>query len=385
VTTTGFPAPSGANKNYPLTSLRFFAATLVLYHHSVRVFLPGFSVQSASHGLPQEFVDVVSFNFTVSVSFFFLLSGYVLSQIYLGNGQPLDVRKFFVARLARLYPLYFVVQLLDSSEFLLSQIQSRGMRIGIANTAEVLVGNMLMLQVWIRRLNRINAPSWSLCCEIFFYLCFPLLGVLLWKLRGAHLWVTALALYVGGQALVMAVRPHVGLTRALTLPLLHLSTFALGILLARGRSLQRDRPDKAPVRAWHVYTVLAVSVIGLLLSVPLQALFHVSHPYNNGMLAPLFASIIWALSAIPTAVSRLLCARWLFTLGNASYALYLIHYPIIDLFQYLHWESVIFYPVYVALCIGLSLLSFHYFETPTRLWLIERLQERRQEAAAASS
>jgi peptidoglycan/LPS O-acetylase OafA/YrhL len=30
------------------------------------------------------------------------------------------------------------------------------------------------------------------------------------------------------------------------------------------------------------------------------------------------------------------------------------------------------YPVYLALCVGLSLLSFHYFETPARLWLLER-------------
>jgi len=370
--------PPGTKKTYSLTSLRFFAALLVLYHHSVRVFLPDFSAQSASHGAPQGFVNIVSLNFTVAVSFFFLLSGYMLSQVYLRNGQPFEVRKFFIARLARLYPLYFVVQSLASSEFLFAQMRLWGLKIAFEKTAAVLAGNVLMLQVWNRRLLRIDTPSWSLCCEIFFYLCFPLLGALLWKLHSVHLWVTALTLYAGGQALVMAIRPHVTVITALTLPLLHLSTFALGVVLARGQSLQQDRPDKGPVRPCHVYTVLAVSVAGVLLSIPLQSVFHVPNPYNDGMLSPLFAGIIWALSATPTTLSRLLSVRWLFTLGNASYALYLIHYPIVDLFQYLHWVSLIFYLVYVALCIGLSLLSFHYFETPVRLWLIERFQECRQ-------
>ena len=352
--------------------MRFFAALLVLYHHSVRTFLPVFSARSVSHGAPRSFIGAVSLTFSVSVSFFFLLSGYVLSQVYLCKGSPLNVGKFFIARLARLYPLYFVVQSLASSEFLFAQSQRWGLKIGIEKTAEVLAGNLLMLQVWNHRLLRIDAPSWSLCAEAFLYLCFPLLGTLLWRLRGVSMWTAAFTLYFGGQALVMAVRPHVPIITALTLPPMHLSTFALGILLARGQSLQQERPHASPVRAWHVYTVLAVAIAGLLLSVPLQPLFHVPNPYNDGMLTPFFAGFIWALSAIPSALSRWLSCRWLFALGNASYALYLIHNPILDLFQYLHWVSLVFYPVYVVLCVGLSLLSFRYFETPIRLWLVDR-------------
>jgi peptidoglycan/LPS O-acetylase OafA/YrhL len=63
-------------------------------------------------------------------------------------------------------------------------------------------------------------------------------------------------------------------------------------------------------------------------------------------------------------------------LGNSSYALYLIHTPILTLFQHFQWVAQRFYPVYLALCVGLSLLSFHYFETPARLWLLERFHAR---------
>lgn len=365
-----------AKRIYPLTSVRFFAASLVLFHHSVRIFLPAFSGRGA-HEVPEDMAGIVSLAFPVSASFFFFLSGYVLSFVYLHNAQIVDKSNFFVARFARLYPLYFVVLVLDTPELLVPEVQRYGMKIGLTKTAEIFAANVAMLQVWKgSRLHRINLPSWSLCVEAFFYLGFPLLGVLLWKLRGARLWITALALYAGGQALVWGMRPHLSVRTVLTLPPLHLSTFALGILLARWQTLQQERKDKAQVRVWQVSIVLGLSVAGLLGSVVLTPLFGVPAPYNNGLLAPIFAGLVWALSVIPTSLSRWLSARWLVALGNASYALYLIHMPILSLFLPFRWVTHAFYPVYLALCVGLSLLSFRYFETPARLWLLERFHTR---------
>lgn len=361
---------------YPLTSVRFFAASLVLFHHSVRIFLPVFSVKGV-HGVPEDMAGIVSLAFPVSASFFFFLSGYVLSFVYLHNVQILDKSNFFAARFGRLYPLYFVVLVLDTPELLVPEVQRYGMKIGLTKTAGIFAANVVMLQVWKgSRLLRINLPSWSLCVEAFFYVCFPLLGVLLWKLRGARLWMTALALYAGGQALVWGMRPHLNLEMVLTLPPLHLSTFALGILLARWQTLQQQQRDKPQVRVWQVSTVLGLSAGGLFGSVLLVPFFGVPAPYNNGLLAPIFAGFVWALSVIPTPLSRWLCGRWLVALGNASYALYLVHMPILSLFLHFRWVTHAFYPVYLALCVGLSLLSFRYFETPARLWLLERFHTR---------
>jgi peptidoglycan/LPS O-acetylase OafA/YrhL len=361
---------------YPLTSVRFFAASLVLFHHSVRIFLPVFSGRGV-HGVPEDMAGILSLAFPVSASFFFFLSGYVLSFVYLHNVQILDKSNFVAARFARLYPLYFVVLVLDTPELLVPEVQRYGMKIGLTKTAGIFAANMLMLQVWKgSRLLRINLPSWSLCVEAFFYVCFPLLGVLLWKLRGAGLWMTALALYIGGQALVWGMRPHLNLETVLTLPPLHLSTFALGILLARWQTLQQQRKDKAQVRLWQVSTVLGLSAVGLFGSVLLVPFLGVPAPYNNGLLAPIFAGFVWALSVIPTPLSRWLCGRWLVALGNASYALYLVHMPILSLFLHFRWVTHAFYPVYLALCVGLSLLTFRYFETPARLWLLERFHTR---------
>jgi peptidoglycan/LPS O-acetylase OafA/YrhL len=360
----------------PLTSVRFFLASFVLFHHSVRTFFPAFSGRG-THGVPQDFLGIVSFAFPVAVSFFYLLSGYVLSLVYLRDGQTIDKSRFFAARFARLYPLYFVMLVAATPELLAWEVQRHGMKIGMTKTVAIFAANVAMAQVWYpRRLLRINPPSWSLCGEVFFYICFPLLGTLLWKLRGARLWMSAVALYVGGQALVWGMRTQLSFEMAMVLPPFHLTTFALGILLARWQTLQQGQWGKERIRAWHVNAVLGLSVGGVALSASLVPWFRVAAPYNNGLLAPIFAGFIWALSAVSTPLSRWLCGRWLVAMGNSSYALYLIHTPMLALFRHYQWVTHAFYPVYLALCVGLSVLSFHYFETPVRLWFMERFDSK---------
>src|ERR1700749_3743271 len=120
---------------YPLTSVRFFAASLVLFHHSVRVFLPAFSARGA-HGVPEDLAGILSLAFPVSASFFFFLSGYVLSLVYLHKAKMQDMRSFLAARFARLYPLYLVVLVLDTPTLLVPEIRRYGLRIGLTKTAE---------------------------------------------------------------------------------------------------------------------------------------------------------------------------------------------------------------------------------------------------------
>ena len=336
--------------------------------------------------VPKDVAGRILFSFTVSVSFFYLLSGYVLGMVYLRERKPVDAKRFFAARFARIYPLYLVMLVLDLPEILGPEIQRFGLATGLFKVMKIFTGNVLLLQAWVpERLLRMDSPSWSLCGEAFFYVCFPVMGVLLWKLRGVRLWATAIALYVGGQMLVWAVRPHLSRQTVLYLPVLHLSTFALGILLARWQKLQQERKGGDPVRLWQVNMVLGLSAAGIVLSVLLLPLFHVTMPYNNGLLAPVLAGFIWAISARDTTLSRCLSVGWLVALGNASYAIYLIHSPLLLVFLRLGWVAWGFYPVYLGLCVGLSLLSFYYFETPVRLWLVERFQSRSHEAMVVPS
>ncbi len=73
-------------KIYPLTSVRFFGAFLVVFHHTVQSFLPAFSDRLLRE-TPRSFSTTLLLFMPVSVSFFFLLSGYVLSVVYLREGK----------------------------------------------------------------------------------------------------------------------------------------------------------------------------------------------------------------------------------------------------------------------------------------------------------
>jgi peptidoglycan/LPS O-acetylase OafA/YrhL len=360
-------------------------ALTVVFHHSAPAFLPYFHGMSMGVVSP-NLLGRILMSFTFSVSFFYLLSGYVLAMVYLRDGKPVDAKKFFAARFARIYPLYLAVLVLDWPEAGIAEIHRYGLATGIFKTAKILAGNAMMLQAWVpTRLLRINAPTWSLCGEAFFYACFPLIGVALWKLRGARLWLTAFVVYVGGQALVWTLRPHISRQAALYLPPLHLSTFLLGILLARWQRLRQQRTGGEAATLSQVNLVLALSIGGVVLSFLALPYFRVPMPYNNGLLAPILAGVIWAVSARSTWLSRCLSGSWLVALGNASYAIYLIHGPVLLLFLYLGWATRALYPVYLGLCVGLSLLSFFYFETPLRLWLLERLHTRSLETIEIAS
>ena len=220
---------SRTKKNYPLTSVRFFAALFVVLHHSAAGVFELFS----------RHVDVCGPEGCRRAHFVFLygLGQFLLSALRATcwgwcicvRRKPVDAKRFFAARFARIYPLYLVMLVLDLPEILGPEIQRFGLATGLFKVMKIFTGNALLLQAWVpERLLRMDSPSWSLCGEAFFYVCFPVLGVLLWKLRGARLWTTAIALYVGGQMLVWAVRPHLSRQTVLYLPVLHLSTFALG-------------------------------------------------------------------------------------------------------------------------------------------------------------
>jgi peptidoglycan/LPS O-acetylase OafA/YrhL len=362
-----------AKKIYPLNSVRIFISLLVLYHHSVLIFIPALASSAVQAALPTIFTKF-TLHLSLSASTFFLLSGFSLSSAYLRKGQGVDKPKFFATRFARLYPLYFVVFFLEGAILVRAFVH----RMGVLGGAEVIGANALLLQAWSpQRLGQMNFPSWALSVEIFFCVCFSILGPWLWKLSGARLWLAALALYLGGQALVWGLEGHIGEAFLAFGPPLHLSTFLLGVLVARWLSLEKERRKPGSVKAWQANAVLGVAIAALAVCVRLESLSEGQPPYSHGLLAPIFIAIIWSLSVTSTAVTRWLSGKWMVMLGNASYSVYLLHHPILKLLVHFRLVATYFYPIYVALCVVLGLLSFRFFETPVRSWLMERFEARR--------
>src|SRR5437016_3929734 len=180
-----------------LAGIRFLAALhVVLYHHRDDLFMaavPGFARQVVNGGY-------------VAVGLFFVLSGFILTYTYLGD-QPdaIDFRPFWVARLARIYPVYllsFVVGAPLYFRYSVATVTPLGDAIGMAAGA---LGTVLsMTLAWspatVRLVASWNLPAWSLSAEAFFYVLFPVIGLILIR-RGTP---ALIALLVGCALLGLA-------------------------------------------------------------------------------------------------------------------------------------------------------------------------------------
>ena len=117
------------------------------------------------------FAPVISAGYT-GVSFFFVLSGFILTYAHAteyeaGRG---NAQKFWIARFARIYPVYLFVMLLAA---LLSIGEFKNPLHILAYAAD-----LLLVQAWsMRMVNFFNGGAWTLSVEAFFYLLFPFLAL----------------------------------------------------------------------------------------------------------------------------------------------------------------------------------------------------------------
>ncbi|HMG81990.1 MAG TPA: acyltransferase [Ferruginibacter sp.] len=100
-------------KNVPffegLNALRFFAAFLVVMHHSEGI--------RKKDGLPNlEWLSLFN-NGNIAVTFFFVLSGFLITYLLLketNNTGTIQIKRFYVKRVLRIWPLYFLLVIIGT-------------------------------------------------------------------------------------------------------------------------------------------------------------------------------------------------------------------------------------------------------------------------------
>jgi peptidoglycan/LPS O-acetylase OafA/YrhL len=361
MTTLSGSSDPHSGKIHPLTSMRFFAALMVVFYHTIRSVFPG--------TFASGFLSLWIANWNSSVSFFFLLSGYILAVVYLSGQGMFDRKKFWVARFARIYPLFFVTLVLDTPFTVIGRIAKYGLRMSLVLTGGTFMMHMALLQAWLPNFRPIDHPNWSLSAEAFFYAVFPFIAPLLWTLRRKWIVLVSFVLYCAGLVLTILSLRTIGSYASLYIPLLHLSTFMLGILLARWQLNEGKKWEWTPLRLFLIFAASVVAYLGVM-----QFSQYIGYALiNNGLLAPVFAVWIWIFSSSRAWFTRLFSLPWLVILGEASYGLYLIHIPLWDLYSALGFEQIpLLYPLYIAVAIGLSVLSFNFLEKPARKWIIQK-------------
>jgi peptidoglycan/LPS O-acetylase OafA/YrhL len=346
-------------------------------------FLPG-SISSVLY------VHAVSAGY-LGVSLFYLLSGYVLSHVYLTDDTKLKDRNlFWVTRFARIYPMYAISFLLQLPPLIILSFNSvhRARTLSVASIS--LVFNLLMLQTWVRSLTwRWNQPSWSVSVEAFFYLMFPWLGSLIWRrLRWDNIFASMLSLYAASQALsiiaVYAIGHRYQSTSSRDIlfdilcfnPVFRLPEFSLGIMLRKLDGFMRHEAAKRGL--------YAKCLVGGTLLVVMGVYYNQYLPYLSlytGLLDPAFCLLILGCAGSTGTMSRLLSMRGMNLLGEASYSVYLLQVPMLYWYSHLiepfHLNGVIALSLYCCFLTLISIFTHEYIELPSKRLIVAQFTLRR--------
>ena len=355
--------------------------------------------------LGQGFSNVLGAG-TWSVSFFFVLSGFILFYNY-GDARngPFHMRKFWVARFARIYPVYAMGMLVFAPFLLRGWAYNPQMDSHSLVTGGVLSGTLLQSWFW-RYATFWNGPGWSMSAEAFFYAMFPLLLLTVrkasssWKLLAVMLvcWIVSVlkvplvhSMIDHGWFSGAKDNPDAFTAIADYNPLARIPEFLAGAALGRLMIL-RGGSELRGTRL-TVTTFLAMS-IGLL-----AAALGKDCPWYlavSGGLTPIFAVVIWNLTVDSSILARLLAWRPLVFLGEASYSVYILHLPLEHWFGYVvrklahSPDGLLDVPTYGMLAaylvfmLGVCSFTYLFIELPARDFIRLGFRRRRMIAAPAA-
>lgn len=371
----------------PLTSLRFLAAIYVVVYH-----------YWTSYHLSEARPLLVELGQT-GVTFFFLLSGFILSYSYDDNGRFPEgkTRRFYLARLARIYPVYIVTILIMFPGLVL--LKNSG--VADQHYRELwAIASPFALHAWVPGAAcSLNCPNWSISTEAFFYLLFPfvfapvyrrpVLAIVLACAAMIAIWIVQIEAWtLSGRELAdmetttFASDPHGEWLNQLFLyfPLTRVPEFLTGIGLY---GLWRRGADRISPALLYAAAALGAAVV----IVSAKVL-----PHN--VLATGFAVICYAPVILAAANTRsgVLSAPIFVWLGQISFALYLVHSPVdsylrtidrVALGARLAEMPLAFFALATAASLVAAVLLFHLIEEPARKAILGALYSPRADNSSA--
>lgn len=254
----------------------------------------------------------------LAVDLFFLLSGFVLAYSYEPRfRQGLRRSEFLVTRIVRLYPLYVFGLVLGTGVALLNLKRDGvtldgdviGFGLGLVGFPSY-VGPHGPLYVFA-----MNPPFWSLFFEFWVAnVAFMMVrGSLNGKVLGALILICGVSLLIVEKLFYTSCVGFEWHSFAWGFPRVGFSFFC-GVAIAR---LHRSRPPRLKLPSW-----VFVLILPALLSLPLTG--GMAHCYELACVFLLFPAIVyWGAEAVER-------HPWVgAALGDASYALYTVHYPLL--------------------------------------------------------
>ncbi|WP_086930533.1 acyltransferase family protein [Agarilytica rhodophyticola] len=301
--------------NWPLLAgLRFFLAWIVMTAH-VDFYAPG--------GIAAAFY---MFGAKASVAAFLLISGFSIAASIESRPQG-----FILRRLLRIYPLYFASLLLTLfvQSFIVSTMDNP---IFPADSWGKIIGNMFMTQMFFVKALVYNGPFWSLSIEFFFYVLAPIFCFM--KKRYLYILIA-----ISGIVYILPNKPEASIFYIMLLKFNALKYLWIWLL---GFCLYKREPK--------------LDFIGGILCITLLVLSsNFTHKLNIVTLGGTYLILLFShYIKIGDSAKNILNY-----LGDLSYPLYLMHFPLILLVVYgLNIKSEFILYSVIFLTTSLSIIIF---------------------------
>jgi peptidoglycan/LPS O-acetylase OafA/YrhL len=351
------------NKRRPhireLDGIRALAIGLVLVTHlfdNVAI-VP----QSFLSALPLPLRVIVAHGW-LGVDLFFVLSGFLITGILLkAKGEPGYFRDFYIRRVLRILPLYYLVVLVLTTVYGYREYATFwNFALGLSANLSGLVDASVPPGA---------GPMWSLGVEEQFYLFWPLVVLILSRQRLAFVAI-----------IIIVIEPIVRYwagAGSISYPWCRFDGLALGSLLALWFSAPSFTPQKtlrlgAGLAAVSAGILLATAPFGGYKEGALSAATRISE--GTLMFGAFIAAAIALRNAPATGILRSRAAR---VVADLSFCLYLVHVPLLELFEFLshsvvpsvgRWDPAVLVPVRAIVVItaafGVAALSRRYLELP---------------------
>ncbi len=342
-----------------LTFLRFIAASIVVIFH--------FGISATK--FPGALISGPEM-----VTFFFVLSGFVMGIAYYKKST--SVSKYLWARASRILPVYFLALAMVVTSYLINHQHINPVSLGLSIT---------LLQAWVPTYPlSLNVPGWSLSVEIFFYTSFPFL---LWYIKKNSL----TSKNIGFLAFFLWAITHITTTIALNkyytgfpsvlhdiifyLPLTHFCSFVFG--LAGAMWLLDNQDKKYNEILVFICLILTFTAIIWILNNKgyITYFFKLKRlAFDSSLLAPVFLALIVLISLTRSHYIKILRFYPLVILGEASYSLYILQFPMYLFYQkyiskMLALDTTANFWVFFIFLVIISIMTFFLFEKPVNKFL----------------
>lgn len=334
-----------------LTSLRGIFVLFIFFHHCLNLFPGGGSV---------------------GVAFFFVLGGFSMT---LGYGDKVtrpdfDYQRYLLRRCIKFYPSHWfcIVLLLPC---VISALNWKDLGILCLNAA--------LLQSWIPIKGvyfSYNAVSWYLVDTMFFAVVFPFVSK--WILRVKQKGLIAAALFIVCVSVASAIPSHLYHAILYISPYMRLTDFVFGIVLGLWYlELKESREWKLNLNLNFAFCQAGIILLIVLLVVESSVLTEEARLFAPVYWIPVASLILLSsLSEANGGGCNLLENKWLFRLGELSFAIYMLHPLVLRytrlLLEMLHYEKIVYVAVSLTLTIVMSFLFDRYILKPITRWLTEK-------------